>query len=68
MKLYQKSKTTFKLVTYKNKANALTELKRFDEALENYGMAINLDPEDASLLCNAATVLEALERFDEALQ
>jgi tetratricopeptide (TPR) repeat protein len=51
------------------KGNALFDLKRYEEALEAYEKAIELNPEDAADAWNGkGSALEALGRYEEALE
>src|SRR5262249_28341355 len=52
---------------FSNRGNALTELKRFDEALASYDKAIALKPDYAEAFSNRGTALKDLKRLDEAL-
>jgi tetratricopeptide (TPR) repeat protein len=55
-------------LAYVNKAAALANLNRWDEALEASEKAIQLDSNLALAYYNKAVVLRSLERFDEALE
>ena len=48
------------------KGNALLDLGRFEEAIECYDKAIELEPRNTSFLLNKGVVLMELDRFDEA--
>ncbi|HXJ02835.1 MAG TPA: FkbM family methyltransferase, partial [Micropepsaceae bacterium] len=52
---------------FNNRAAALQELKRPEEALESYDRAIALKPDYADAFNNRGTVLKDLGRLDEAL-
>lgn len=49
-----------------NRGYALQELTRFEEALQDYQVALSLDPTHDGALCNAAVVLQWLGRHYEA--
>jgi tetratricopeptide (TPR) repeat protein len=49
-------------------ANALKALKRYQEALDVYDLALQLKPDFASAWANRGNVLRDFTRFDEALQ
>jgi len=51
-----------------NRANALVELKRFEEALTNYNEALALNPAFVEALYNRGTLLLKLGRFAEAVE
>jgi tetratricopeptide (TPR) repeat protein len=53
---------------WNRKGNALLELERFDEALECYRRAIEMEPENDVYWTNMGVALLELERFDEALE
>jgi predicted O-linked N-acetylglucosamine transferase (SPINDLY family) len=50
-----------------NYGNALTDLRRFDEALASYARALEINPRYAEAHCNQGNVLFALARREEAL-
>jgi tetratricopeptide (TPR) repeat protein len=47
--------------------NALYDLKRYEEALEAFGQALQLDPNFAEACINKGTTLYNLKRYEEAL-
>ncbi len=49
-----------------NKANALVELERFEDAIGEYLITIERDGPDSITYCNLAGCLERMERNDEA--
>ena len=51
-----------------NRGNALSSMKRFDEAVLSYDRAIALKPDVAEAFNNRGNALRDLERFDEALR
>ena len=51
-----------------NRANALYELKRFEEALASCDRALTLRPDYAEALLNRGATLHELKRFEEALE
>ena len=50
-----------------NRGNALSYLKRFDEAVASYDKAIALQPDLADAYSNRGVALKDLKRFDEAV-
>jgi tetratricopeptide (TPR) repeat protein len=50
-----------------NAANALYELKRYEEALASYDRALAIQPDFANALSNRGNVLLELKRYEEAL-
>jgi len=52
---------------WNNKGIALSERDRFDEAIECYDKALELDPQDTDVWNNKGTALDRMERFDEAI-
>ena len=52
--------------TYFYEGLALTELKRFDEAIEKFGIAFEKKPTDAEALVNQANAYYMSDRFDQA--
>jgi tetratricopeptide (TPR) repeat protein len=50
-----------------NHGNALTDLRRFDDALASYDRALGIDPQYAEAHCNRGNALLALGRREEAL-
>ncbi len=52
---------------FNNRANALKSLLRFDEALEAYGLALDVRPDYAEAHYNRADTLKQLHRLDEAV-
>lgn len=52
--------------TYFYEGLALTELKRFDEAIEKFGIAYDKKPSDAEALVNQANAYYMSNRFDQA--
>jgi tetratricopeptide (TPR) repeat protein len=55
-------------VAYANRASALENLGRYNEALESYGRVLQLDPNDAWVWHNASILLTNQGRLEEALQ
>jgi protein O-GlcNAc transferase len=53
--------------TYFLRANALSALYRFDDAISDYETALNIDPYDLDCLCNFATMLGERTQYDRAL-
>ncbi|CAD8213903.1 unnamed protein product [Paramecium octaurelia] len=53
---------------YNGKAETLKYLNRFEEALENYDLAIQKNPEDFDYYINKAITLDEMDRFEEALE
>jgi tetratricopeptide (TPR) repeat protein len=53
--------------TLSNRGIAMMELKRFDEALANYGQALALRPNYADALYSRGIALMGLRRPEEAL-
>ena len=53
--------------SYNNMGDALTKLKRYDEALAAFGQAIGLSPNISTIHCNKRLMLSKLKRYDEAL-
>jgi tetratricopeptide (TPR) repeat protein len=51
-----------------NKGNVLKELSRYEDALEAYQAALEISPEDPSLLYNIGSVYAILKRKDKMLQ
>jgi tetratricopeptide (TPR) repeat protein len=51
-----------------NRGNALSEIKRFDEALASYDRALELRPDYVEAHSNRGNALKGLNRFDEALE
>jgi tetratricopeptide (TPR) repeat protein len=58
-------KSTFAYV-YKDFGTVLSELGRYAEAIENYSIALELDPDDAMAYRGLGDVLYDLERYEEA--
>ena len=54
--------------TYTNKAIALENLGKIDEALECYDKALKINPKIIDAWIDKANVLKNYERFDEALE
>jgi tetratricopeptide (TPR) repeat protein len=52
---------------FNSRGNALTKMKRLDEALANFDRAIALKPAYAKAFCNRGGVLHRLKRLDDAL-
>ncbi len=52
---------------YFARGNALTRLKRYDKALEQYNHALELRPDDPDVLSNRGNALDGLKRYEEAL-
>jgi serine/threonine protein kinase len=52
--------------TFFNQARLLTEQEKFDEALEKIGIALKLDPDNASFHAQHGNILQSQERFAEA--
>jgi tetratricopeptide (TPR) repeat protein len=52
---------------FNNRANARSELGRYEEALEDYGRASELDPVDSCCLVNRMQLLVQLGRLNEAV-
>jgi len=52
--------------TFFNQARLLTEQEKFDEALEKIGIALKLNPDDASFHAQRGNILQSMERFAEA--
>ena len=52
---------------FNNRANALKNLGRFDEALASYDRALAIIPGYADALYNRGVTLQELGRFDEAV-
>jgi predicted O-linked N-acetylglucosamine transferase (SPINDLY family) len=50
-----------------NRGNILCEQRRFEEALESYAAALEVNPDYAEAHRNRATALEGLSRYEEAL-
>lgn len=50
------------------KASILLELKRYEDAIETYSIARDVDPRDISCLINRAYALYKLQHFDSALE
>jgi len=50
------------------KGVALSNLERWNEALESFDKAVDLDPEDALYLASKGVALSNLERWNEALE
>ncbi len=55
-----------KIISLKNEGNAFYKKCCYDEALNCYSKAINIDPNNLDLLNNIAMVLEKLGKSDEA--
>lgn len=53
---------------YYNRGNALSGLKQYSSALEDYDGAIRLKPDNAVAFSNRGIALTELKRFDEALE
>ena len=51
-----------------NLGNAYMSRKKFDEAIQNYKKAIELDPKDASAFYNLGIVYKTQNKGDEAIQ
>ena len=47
--------------------NALQALRRFEAALDSYGQALKIKPDNAEAYNNRGTALKELKRFEEAL-
>ncbi len=52
--------------TFFNQAKLLTDQEKFDEALEKIGIALKLNPDDASFHAQRGNILQSMERFSEA--
>ena len=50
-----------------NRAIFLSNMSRFEEAVQNSDMALELNPRDAAAWANKARFLMALERYEEAI-
>jgi len=48
-------------------SNALQALRRFEAALDSYGQALKIKPDNAEAYNNRGTALKELKRFEEAL-
>src|SRR5450755_4711814 len=55
------------LSLWRERANALVALNRFDDALFCYERMLAIDPADTSIYAEKAEVLQSLDRDDEAL-
>ena len=53
---------------YNEKANALNQLKKQEESIENYDKAIKIDPNYADAYYNKGTVLHQLNKFEPAIE
>jgi tetratricopeptide (TPR) repeat protein len=54
--------------TFFNQAKLLTDQEKFDEALEKIGIALKLNPDDASFHAQRGNILQSMERFAEAAE
>jgi tetratricopeptide (TPR) repeat protein len=57
----------FTTVDYNNRGVTYTNLQYYDEALADYGRAIQLDPTHTRAYSNRGNTYELLQRYDEAL-
>ena len=53
--------------SWRDRGNALQQVKRFDEAVLSYDRAVALNPRDVEAFNNRGNALQGLKRFDEAL-
>ncbi len=53
---------------WNRKGNALMELGRFEEALNCYDEALNLENENDAFICNKGVALLELSHFDNAIE
>ncbi len=53
---------------FKNKGNQALKEQKYDEALENYGKAIELDSQNPIYFSNRSLCFIKMEKFDEALK
>lgn len=55
------------LETLYNKANNFYKQQKYDEAIQYYDKALEIDPTDSGALNNKAIALKNLQKYDEAL-
>jgi len=58
----------FTMVDYTNQANTYHRLQCYEEALRDYGKAIELDPNDSRVYTNRGNTYQSLQRYEEALR
>ena len=51
-----------------NKANALSNLQKYDEAIQYYDKVLAIDPTNVDSLNNKGAALQKLQKYDEAIQ
>jgi len=54
-------------MAYNNRGNAYSELKQYEEAIEDYSKAIELNPNDAEAYNNRGTAYDELQHQEEAI-
>ena len=55
-------------MAWANRGNVLNDLKRYEEALESYDMAIKLDANNQQAWIKRGNILKYLDRYEEALE